>query len=256
MLESLQNLLQLTPSEVLITLAVVFFGGIARGFSGFALSALVMAGLALIIPPSQLFAICLLLEVAASLLLIRGGVKNADMRIAWVLALGALVGMPIGLYITASVPPDVSRMLALCLILALAFMQLFKKSPAFLATTPGLCVSGLVTGFASGIASVGGMVVALYLLARNAPAVKMRATLVVYFFLNLFSWAAWLLVGGFIDQLAVTRALTLVPVALVGIFIGSLLFRPTLEVFYKRFCLFLLIGLAAQGLLRLVPKFL
>ncbi|MFK8077923.1 MAG: TSUP family transporter [Granulosicoccus sp.] len=255
MLESLQNLLQLTQTEIVITFAVVFIAGIVRGFSGFALSALVMAGLALIIPPSGLFAICLILEACAGLLMIKGGFQNADMRIAWGLALGGMLGTPIGLYVTASVPADISRMLALLLIMALAILQLFRKSPAFLASTPGLYISGVATGFATGIASVGGMVVALYVLAQNAPAARMRATLVMYLFLNLFAWSGWLLLGGFMDQLAITRALALAPVALVGIFLGTLLFRPSLETFYKRFCLVLLMGLAAQGLIRLVPNF-
>lgn len=255
MLEYLQNLLQLTQNELIITLSVVFVGGVLRGFSGFALSALIMAGLALIIPPSELFPICLVLEAVAGLLMIRGGFKNADMRIAWGLALGSLVGTPIGLYVTSSVPPDISRMLALLLILALAIMQLFRKSPAFLATNAGLGISGLVTGFTTGIASVGGMVVALYVLAQNAPAARMRATIVVYLFLNLFAWTGWLLLGGFMDQIAITRAISLAPVALVGIFLGTLLFKPSLETFYKRFCLVFLVALAAQGLFRLLPNF-
>lgn len=255
MLEYLQNLLQLTQTEIVITFAVVFIAGIVRGFSGFALSALVMAGLALIIPPSGLFAICLILEACAVPIMLKGGIKNADMRIAWGLALGSMLGAPLGLYVTASVPPDISRLLALLLILSLAILQLYKKSPAFLATNPGLGVSGLFTGFATGIASVGGMVVALYVLAQNGPVARMRATLVVYLFINLFAWACWLLVSGFMDQLAITRALSLAPVALVGIFLGTLLFRPSLETFYKRFCLVLLMGLAAQGLIRLVPNF-
>ncbi len=254
MLEYLQNLLELSQQDLLITVAVVFIAGVVRGFSGFALSALIMAGLALIIPPAALFTICLVLEGVASLLLVRGGFKNADMRIAWGLALGGIVGTPIGLYITASVSPDISRTLALCLILTLALLQLFSKSPPFLATRPGLYISGLVTGLATGIASVGGMVVALYVLSQDAPPARMRATLIMFLFINMFAWAAWLTIGGFVDTLALMRALSLAPVALAGILIGTLLFKPSLAVFYKRFCLLLLMGLAAQGLIRLLPN--
>lgn len=253
MLEYLQNLLELSSQEVIITFTVVFFAGVVRGFSGFALSALIMAGLALIIAPSSLFIICFMLELAASLLMVRKGFKEADMRIAWGLALAGGVGIPFGLYVTASVSPEVSKMLALAVILILAVLQLLNKSPAFLAKPSGLYASGLVTGFATGIASVGGMVVALYVLSQNAPAARMRATLVMFLFLNLFIWLFWLILGGYATPLSLTRAVVLAPVAMIGIYLGTLLFRPSLESFYKRFCLWLLMALAAQGLWRLLP---
>ena len=45
MLANLQSFLSLSSMELGICLAVVLFAGIVRGFSGFALSALTMAGL-------------------------------------------------------------------------------------------------------------------------------------------------------------------------------------------------------------------
>jgi len=251
MLESVQNLLELTTHEIIITVAIVFFAGVVRGFSGFALSALVMAGLALIIAPSSLFLICFMLELSASLLMVGKGLKEADMKIAWGLVIGGGVGIPLGLLVTANVSPEISKTLALALILILAMLQLLNKSPSFLASRPGLYGAGLVSGIAQGIASVGGMVVALYVLSQKAPAAKMRATLVMYLFMNLFIWLFWLIMGGFATPLALSRALVLAPIAMVGIYFGTLLFRPSLEVFYKRFCLWLLMGLAAQGLWRL-----
>ena len=254
MLDYLPNLLELSHQETLIVLCVVFFAGIVRGFSGFALSALVMASLALIIPPISLIPICFVLEVVSSLLLIKKGFKKADKRIALGLAMGGVIGMPIGLYTTAHVSPDISRLLALCLILSLALMQLFKQSPPFLATRPGLYIAGVISGIASGIASVGGMVVALYVLSQKAPAARMRSTLIMYLFINMFAWSTWLLLGGFLNSLALTRGLVLAPLTLAGVFIGSLLFKPSLESAYKRFCLLLLMGLAAVGLIRLLPS--
>lgn len=256
MLDYLQNLLGLSAQETLITVGVVFFAGIVRGFSGFALSALVMAGLALIIPPISLIPICFLLEAAASVLMIKNGVKHADRHIAWGLAIGGIVGAPIGLYTTAHVSPEISRLLALCLILGLALMQLFKHSPPFLATRPGLYASGLLAGIATGIAAVGGMVVALYVLSQNKPVARMRATLVMYLFLGMFSSAVWLTISGFLNSLAIIRGLILAPLALAGVFIGTLFFRPSLESLYKRFCLLLLMGLATSGLIRLLPSLL
>lgn len=252
MLEYLQNLLELSAQETLIAFSVVFFAGIVRGFSGFALSALTMAGLALVIPPISLIPICFILEAFAGLLMIKNGIKLADKTVAWGLAIGSVIGTPIGLYITAHVSADISRLLALCVILSLALMQLFKQSPSFLATRPGLYIAGIVSGVVTGIASVGAMVVALYVLSQKAAAARMRATLVMYLFLALFASGAWLSVSGFLNPLAITRGLVLGPLTIAGVFIGTLFFRPALESAYKRFCLVLLMALAGGGLIRLL----
>ena len=254
MLDYLQNLLELSAQETLIALSVVFFAGVVRGFSGFALSALVMSGLALIIPPISLIPICFILEAVAGLLMIKSGFKHADKRIAWGLVLGSAIGTPVGLYITAHVSPDISRLLALCVILSLTLMQLFKKSPAFLATRPGLYITGVVSGVVTGIASVGAMVVALYVLSQKAPAARMRATLVMYLFLGLFPGSIWLSLSGFLNSLAITRGLILAPLAIAGVLLGTMFFRPSLESAYKRFCLVLLVILASIGLIRLLAE--
>jgi len=137
------------------------------------------------------------------------------------------------------------------LIVLLALMQLLRKSPAFLGTKPGLYAAGLTAGIAGGLAGVAGMVVALFVLAQNAAPAVMRASLVMYLFLGIFSSVFWLTLSGLLDSLAITRGLFLAPVAIIGVMIGTHLFRPSLEVFYKRFCLGLLIFVAVAGLLRL-----
>ena len=52
------DLLGLSGSEIAILAVICFGAGMVRGFSGFALSALVMASAALILPPVQLIPIC------------------------------------------------------------------------------------------------------------------------------------------------------------------------------------------------------
>lgn len=252
MLAYLQNLLALSATELVITGSVVLIASIVRGFSGFGLSALIMAGLALIIAPVLLIPICFLLEVVASLLMLKGGLKQADRRVAWVLAIGSTVGVPIGLWATVSIDPETSRAVALMLILLLAGLQLSKTSPATLSGRYGLYLTGLMAGIATGIAGVGGMVVALFILAQRIPASQMRASLVMFLFLSMFTSGIWLALTGLLNTLAISRALVLTPVVVVGVCMGAYLFRPSLEHLYKLLCLCLLTALAGIGLLRMV----
>lgn len=252
MFDTLQYQLQLSGSTLLLAFFAVLLAGVVRGFSGFGLSALVMASLALLIPPLALIPVCYVLEATASLLMARGGLRDANRRIALGLAIGSAVGLPIGLAATHALAPAVSSALALVLILVLATLQLLRLNPIALGAKRGVYIAGICAGIATGLASIGGMIVALYVLSlKNMPTREIRGSLVLYLLIGMLTGAFWLLSSGTLDMLAFKRGITFAPLAALGVLMGTWLFRPSLERFYKTFCLALLIGLAAFGLLRL-----
>lgn len=252
MLPGLAEFANLPPDTLLICGAVAFIAGLVRGFAGFALSALLMAGLVTFIPPVQLIPICVLMEAVASILMFRGGLRDADMSIVWGLAIGTVIGTPVGLLATTTLDVDISKSMALTIIIALTVMQLFKVKPRFVDTTTGVYGSGIASGIASGLAGVGGMVVALFVLARDAEAKTMRGSLIMYLFISVIITLILLFFFDMLDLRALKRGLIIAPVVLVGVFLGGLLFRPSLVGFYRRFCLFLLLFLSSVGLLRLL----
>ena len=142
-MDTLLGLSNLSFWEFWVCVTVVFLAGVVRGFSGFALSALVMASLVVILPPIELIVVCWFLEMSASLLMVRGGVRQWDRSIVLGLVIGSSMGLPIGLYLTNTLPIDVSKTVALCIILALAALQLLNVRATFLATRTGVYVSGL-----------------------------------------------------------------------------------------------------------------
>ncbi len=233
-----------------IAALAVFAAGMVRGFAGFALSAVMMASLVVLIPPVSLIPVCYLLEGVASAVMLRGGITHADRRIAWGLALTSALGVPIGLFATSNIDADLSKTLALGLLLTLAAAQLLKFRPRFLATAKGLYLSGLTAGIATGLASVGGMVVALYVLSSGVDAKRMRASLVLYLALGMFSSGIYLFYFDMLNALAMWRALALAPIMLLGLACGTLLFRPRFVHLYKFSCLALLSTLCLLGLVR------
>ena len=250
MIETLANMTELAPGELILCTGAIFFAAIVRGFAGFALSALIMASVVTILPPVELIPVCFLLEATASLMMFRGGIKEADMRIVWGLAISSAVGSPIGLYATTTLPVDTSKLIALTLLIVLAALQLFKVRIPLLATRPGLYFSGLTAGIATGLASIGGMVVALYVLSQEKAARTMRASLVMFLAITMFTTLIYLLYYEVLDMMAARRGLVFAPVVIAGVLAGSWLFRPSLEGFYKRFCLVLLLSLAGVSLVR------
>ncbi|MEM9731962.1 MAG: sulfite exporter TauE/SafE family protein [Pseudomonadota bacterium] len=250
-MNTLATLTQLTGFELLLGAVVVFVAGVVRGFSGFALSALVMSSLVVFIPPIELIAVCWMLELSAGLLMVRGGLREWDKPMVLRIAGGSFAGWPVGLYLTNYLPAQQSKILALMLISVLALLQLLKVRARFLATDLGTVASGFMAGVATGIASVGGMVVALYVLATEAPAALMRGSLVMYLVIGSVTGFIFLMLYGMLDTTALVRGAFAVPLCLAGVALGTRLFRPSLEKYYRPFCLCLLLALAAAGLLRM-----
>jgi len=250
MFDTLLTWTDLTGQEFLILTGIVILAGIVRGFSGFALSAIVMASAVIILPPVQLIPICWWLEMTASVLMAKGGWAEADRKIVWGLVIGSTVGVPLGLLLTTSVPVETSKIIALVVIITLALTQLAKIRLPFLATRAGLYGSGLTAGIVTGLASVGGMVIAIYVLSQNAAAAKMRAALVLFLFLSSITSLITLLWFGVMDGTAAARGLSLAIPTMIGVFMGQMLFMPRLAAYYRPFCLSLLCALAGAALVR------
>ena len=246
----LWSALPTSSSETVLLFLIIFAAGLVRGFAGFALSAIVMASAASFIPPILLIPILWFQEMAASLLMARGGWQDADRPRTVLLVIGNWLGWPLGLWLTVSLPREASAQIALVIILILAAMQLLKINIPALASRAGTLIAGFVAGIAGGVAHVGGMVVALYVLSQNDNARSMRATLVLYLFIGSLGSLIYLIYFGVMTSTAMLSALTLIPVTLLGVWLGTKLFNPRWEPYYKPFCLCLLIGLAALSLLR------
>lgn len=240
----------LTQSEFMILVGLTLLAGIVRGFSGFALSAMVMATAVIILPPIELIPMLWWLEMSASILMLKNGWAEADRKMTYGLVIGALVGWPIGLALTMSLPVEASKALALSVIVVLAATQLAKVRLDFLASRAGLYGTGIVSGFVSGVAHVGGMVVAFYVLAADKPARVMRASLVLYLFIGSASSMVILLLFGVMDFSGMSRGLAFAIPTMLGVALGQQLFTERLAPYYRPFCLLLLIGLATLGLIR------
>jgi len=250
LIESIAVSVALTVHELGALAAAAFAAGLVRGFAGFGLSAVVMAACAIYIQPLYLIPVCFMLEAAASLAMFRGGLRDADMRIVWGLAIGSMLGAPLGLYATQVLDSHSSKTVALVLVLALTGLQLAKVRSPLLSTPVGLYLSGLCAGVATGLASIGGMVVALYVLSSEVSARQMRGSLVMFLFIGMFSSTIYLLAFDMLNKVALVRAFCVAPLMFLGLLLGTQLFRPAWQGYYKPVCLSLLLLLSAVGLFR------
>jgi uncharacterized membrane protein YfcA len=230
----------------------VFIAGIARGFTGFAASATIMALATVWIAPIDLIPICLLLELTASALLVRGGFGEADKPLALTLVGMAFVGVPLGLMLTKAIDPDLSRIVALVLVAGLAALQLARIPLPVGQGRAGAAAVGLIAGVVNGLASIGGLVHALYIMARNLPPRSMRGTMILIITIGGTITFFWQLVLGIMTGQAVLRFAVLLVPFVAGLALGRHYFTPENERHYRPVCLTLLVVLAALGLVRQV----
>ena len=231
--------------------AAVFIAGLIRGYCGFGFSALVVASLTLVLPPVEVIPFVFMLEIAASVGMLPAVWRSVDRRLlCWLLA-GYVIGAPLGLYALVQVDQAVVRIVisVIILVLSIALLRGFVFRAANYATS--IFATGIVSGAVNGVSAVGGLPVVLLMLANSAPAAVTRASIVVFLMLGNIYATAFTFGSGIITADVMIRfALFLVPMAL-GVLFGSRQFVRSSPESFKALALWLLIGLAALGLLRL-----
>ncbi len=237
---------------------VVFGAGIVRGFAGFGFSALCVAALTVVVPPAQVVPPIFVLEVLASMSLLRGAWPAADWRwLSW-LVLGNVLFIPVGIAMLAFVP-EMPLRLVIGTLLLLAAALLRGGFSLALAPTAGMrLATGVVSGFVNGVAAIGGIAVAVLLSTSQMAPATMRATMIVMFlFTDLYALACAgvLSAGGAADAALLGAdtlrwALWLTPAMLAGIWFGQRSFVGVSPAQFRRHVLNLLILIASISVLR------
>ena len=175
-------------TSLLLSSLVVLLAGVVRGLTGFGFSALCVSCLSVFLPPAQVVPALFVLEIIASISLLK--TCWPDVHWSWlrVLILGNVVFIPLGVLTQQSLPANTLRLLIAGGIGVIALAQLQGLRPH---GPPGKTLqwgTSMVSGWLNGLAAIGGIAVAMvFNQTRLAPAV-MRASLVVFFlFTDLFA---------------------------------------------------------------------
>lgn len=169
--------------SLVAAMAGILFASILRGFTGFGFGLAAVPLLSLALPPAEVVPLVVTLQVVIGV----GGLRNAwpdcDWRSVRALVPGLVCGVPIGLMILTVLAPNPVRItIGAVIIFSVWLIQRGVRLPP----NPSWIVSvsvGLVSGIISGLASMGGPPIVVYLLAVGHSAARMRATAIIYFML-------------------------------------------------------------------------
>jgi uncharacterized protein len=236
--------------EHLLTLSLcAFAAGVVRGFSGFGLSAVLVASAAFFVSPKLIIPAAQALEIVASIAMLKSVWPDVNWRWLKPMAFGYLFSVPFGIAALTYGSVTALRILGCVVLLCASVAMLLNLRPK-LHDGFGLRMgTGLVAGFMSGATSYGGMVASIMLFAVDLPAKNLRATLVVMFFLSsIYSLVlgAW---HGITNAQTLTLAGWLAIPILAGIALGSRGFSVVNPERFKQIVLIILAALSFAGLL-------
>ena len=242
------DLLSSAPQHLLVLAACSFLAGLVRGFSGFGLSAVLVASASFVISPRLIIPTAQTMEVIASIALIPTVWRDVDWRWLAPMAAAYLLSIPLGVAALAYLPEASIRAGGCALLLIACLCLLANRRPNLPDGFKLRFGTGFVAGFFAGASSLGGMVASVMLFAVSLPARNLRATLIVLFFgsaLYTLSWGSW---HGIVTAETFTRAAWLALPLLAGIAVGSRGFHQVSEAGFRRAVLAVLAALALAGL--------
>jgi uncharacterized membrane protein YfcA len=243
------NLAGLVPADVSINTvaaicAIAFVSGTARGFSGFGSALIFMPLASSLAAPPLVAALLLIIDIVAAAPLIPNAWRHADRKAVAIMALGALVGTPLGTYALTQLDPVTTRWIISVFVLVLLMLLVSGWRYRGKDHVPIAVGIGGLSGFCSGLAQTGGPPIVAYWLGRPILPVMARANILSFFAASdIFSAASYSL-AGLITPGALKFSAVVGPVYAIGVLLGARLFGKASEALFRSIC-YALIALAA-----------
>lgn len=247
---SLLEWVDLTPGIFVWCLLVTLLAGFVRGYSGFGFSALMVAGLSIVLSPVQVVPSILMLEILASIHMLPRVWRQVDWSLLFRMLIGALAGLPFGLYLLASLPDHVMKLVIYGLLLVLCLLLMRNYQPSGADRNGPRLLAGWLSGVANGASALGGLPIVVFLTAAGMAAATMRASLVAYFFATDLVALAFADLGGLMPAEVWYRTAVFALPMVVGIWLGSRHFEKSDPASFRKFVLWLLMGISVLGLIR------
>jgi uncharacterized protein len=217
--------------------AVTLAASLARGFSGFGAALIFVPLVSALLGPQFAVPLLLVTDSIMTAGMVPAAVKTADRRDVLTMSVGAFVGVPAGIWLLTSLDPLVLRWaivgLAAIMLAVLLSGWRYRNRP----TAPLTVLVGLVSGFCTGAAQIGGPPVVAYWLGGQSPALVVRANIIFYFAVSSLIAAIGYIWGGLITWQILTLALIIAPIYGIGTWIGSRMFGLAAEKTFRRICL-------------------
>ena len=243
---------QLNLIEICFIVFIVFVASIIRGFNGFGFSATCISGFSFILPAIEIVPIILILEVIISIFMIPYIWTKIDWKFVFKLLIGMIIGSPIGLFLLKYLNPETTHLLVCLIIIFFSILLMRGYSNQKINNNFAKISTGIVSGTLNGLTTLGGMPVALFLLITSIQPAVIRGSLAALFFLTDIYAFVLSFFAGIVDMTTIYRALPLIIILPIGVYIGDKFFVKSKEETYRKVVFYFLIFISVFGIYRII----
>jgi len=181
--------------------------------------------------------------------------SKIDWKFVFQILIGISIGSPIGLYLLKFLSPNITHLSICGIVIFFVILQLRGYSNKKLNNLPTKVLAGGLSGVINGLGTLGGMPISLFLLITKVPPIVIRGSLAAIFFIadayvfNLSFFA------GIVGSTVFYRALPLIFILPIGVFIGNKLFVKSKEKTYRKSVFYFLIIISVIGIIKVTSNF-
>ena len=225
----------ITATGVTILLAATLLGGLVRGFTGFGFAMVFMPLASIVLGPVAALGLIWFIDVPFALPIAARSARQAEWSEVLPLLATATLALPAGIWLLLWLDRETMRWVLAALVLAA--VSLLASGWRYHGK-PGVRLSlgvGVLSGLCNGMASIGGMPLAVFWLgAQRNDRHKTRANLQTFFGLSTLISGATLWYAGILTGTALLTAIPLFAVYGAGLWVGTHGFRLASEQSFRR----------------------
>ncbi|MFK7754899.1 MAG: sulfite exporter TauE/SafE family protein [Sedimentitalea sp.] len=217
-----------TPGLIWLAGAVMV-AGLVRGFSGFGSAMIIMPAASSVFSPVGAVLFLTAVELFGPLPNLRSALNTGTLADVARLGLGAMLALPVGIWVLATLSSDVfGWSVSLVVLVLLAVIMTGWRYRGHL--SPRLITgTGALGGFLSGAVGIPGPPVIMLYMASTLPISVIRANFLMYLLMIDVLMIAVIAVFGLFQAVPVVAALVLILPYMLANALGALLFDPSAE---------------------------
>jgi uncharacterized membrane protein YfcA len=209
----------------LMTAVVGFLIGLSKGGLGGTLGALATPMMALVLPADEVIGLVLPILMFADIFAVALHWGHWNRRHIVLLIPGSVIGVTIGTYVITNAPTEGLRLGLGIIVLLFTVYKLFERrilgSLVYRSRNWHGWLAGIITGFSSSLAHIGGPPVSIYLLMQDLQPRVFVATSALFFMILNWIKVPYYAYAGQFDFETLWRLAWLMPVVPLGVWLGK-----------------------------------
>lgn len=236
--------------------AIGFMVGMAKGGLGGLIGSLATPLMTLLVGPQDALGLALPLLMTADPFAVISHWRRWDRRLILLLLPGAIVGVTVGTYLITQAPTKTLQILIGVIVMIFVAYKLVENRVLEAIHYEGKdwhsLIAGVVTGFSSSLAHIGGPPVSIYLLMRRVSSDVFLGTMVLFFFILNWIKVPYYVAADLFRWDLMLKIVVVLPAVPLGVWFGRwLTSRVKQETFEK----IIIAALALAGAIILIEAF-